>query len=267
MDFIRTRTAKLRSLGKRLLTRRARASNSIAPAPAPEEVEQRQTSSSSRQASSRLRQASSRLRRLTRRAKTRIAPASEKVEQSQASPRQRSSSPRTKTLKREQAIADFSIRNRSKTAARKLQRSVRRARSRAIVSDEECGICLGPMLYPRATRTLICGHTFHRNCIDKWIIIDPSCPTCRQSIEPKRKHHLQQFIPNPGSATISDIKRANALIKGLRNAATIDEAILLLFETQKIIYNMQISDQEEITKKARKAWYKTHDRLQRTTTT
>lgn len=123
------------------------------------------------------------------------------------------------------------------------------------------------MLYPRLTRTLICGHTFHRDCIDEWIKFDPSCPTCRQSIKPKREHHLQQFIPNPGSATISDIKRANALIKGLRNAATIDEAILLLFETQKIISNMQISDQEEITKKARKAWYKTHDRLQRTTTT
>ena len=253
MDFVRNRTAKLRSLVNRF-TRRA--SDRIAPASgevAPRQASSspRQTSSSSRQASPSSRQASSSLRRRAR-ASNRIAPAPEEVvpslspRQASLSPRQRSSSPRTKTLKR------------------KLQKSVRRARTSAIVREEECVICLSLMIYPRLTRTLICGHTFHRKCINEWINIEhhTSCPTCRQSIEPKRKHHLQQFIPIPGSATISDIKRANALIKGLRNAATIDEAILLLSETGIIIKNMQISDQKEMKEAASAVWYETEKRLQ-----
>ena len=253
MDFVRNRTAKLRSLVNRF-TRRA--SDRIAPASgevAPRQASSspRQTSSSSRQASPSSRQASSRLRRRAR-ASNRIAPAPEEVvpslspRQASLSPRQRSSSPRTKTLKR------------------KLQKSVRRARTSAIVREEECVICLSLMIYPRLTRTLICGHTFHRKCINEWINIGRRtiCPTCRRSIEPKRKHHLQQFIPIPGSATISDIKRANALIKGLRNAATIDEALLLLSETDIIINNMQISDKKEMTEAVRAVWYETEKRLQ-----
>ena len=219
----------------------SRSSNRIAPAPATDELPPlvpRQASPSSRQASPSSRQASPSSRQ--------ASPSSR-----QASPRQRSSSPRTKTRKRE-------------LAARKLQKSVRNAKARAIVREEECAICLSPMLYPRLTRTLICGHTFHRKCINEWINIEhhTSCPTCRQSIEPKRKHHLQQFIPIPGSATISDIKRANALIKGLRNAATIDEALLLLSETDIIINNMQISDKKEMTEAVRAVWYETEKRLQ-----
>ena len=253
MDFVRNRTAKLRSFVNRF-TRRA--SNRIAPASgevAPRQASSspRHTSSSSRQASPSSRQASSRLRRRAR-ASNRIAPAPEEVvpslspRQASLSPRQRSSSPRTKTLKR------------------KLQKSVRRARTSAIVREEECVICLSLMIYPRLTRTLICGHTFHRKCINEWINIGRRtiCSTCRRSIEPKRKHHLQQFIPIPGSATISDIKRANALIKGLRNAATIDEALLLLSETDIIINNMQISDKKEMTEAVRAVWYETEKRLQ-----
>ena len=242
MGFIRNKTVKLRSLVKRF-TRRA--SNRTAPAPEELVPSSRQASPSSRQASP-----------------SQASPS--QASPSQASPRQSSSSPRTKTKKREQAIADFSTRYKSKTAVRKLQKSVRRARSRAIVQEEKCAICLSLMIYPRLTRTLICGHTFHRKCINEWINIKhhTSCPICRESIEPKRKHHLQQLIPIPGSATISDINRANALIKGLRNAATMDEAILLLSETEIIIKNMQISDQKEMTEAARAVWYETEKRLQ-----
>ena len=259
MDIIRNGTRKLRSLGRRF-TRRP--TNRIAPAPATDELSPLDPSqASSRQASPRngTRRVRSFVDRFTSRTSNRIAPAPAPEEipslvPSQASSRQRSSSPRTKTRKRE-------------LAARKLQKSVRSARSRAIVRDEECAICLSPMLYPRLTRTLICGHTFHRKCINEYINIEhnTSCPICRQSIEPKRKHDLQRLIPKPGSATIYDIKRANALIKGLRNADTIDEAILLLSETDIIIDNMQISKQRQMREAARAAWYETHDRLQRTT--
>ena len=265
MDFIRTRTAKLRSLGKRLLTRRARASNSIAPTP--EEVEPRQTSSSSRQASSRLRQtssrlrqtssrlrqASSRLRRLTRRARAsnRIAPASEKVEQSQASPRQRSSSPRTKTLKREQAIADISIRNRSKTAARKLQRSVRRA----IKREEECNICLRPMLYPK---TLICGHKFHRKCIDKWTATNPSCPNCRAYIAPETRLSM----PISGNNTANTIGIANELIVRMINAETFDQARGLYDDITRIINSLPRNDDyRRVSNLQWNAWLHVHRRV------
>jgi hypothetical protein len=96
---------------------------------------------------------------------------------------------------------------------------------------EECVICNGTMLYPRLTKTLRCGHRFHRKCIDEWTAINPSCPSCRTSIEPERPYHLQRPISMPISSNInSTVNRVNALIAGLRNAATMIEAINL-FDT------------------------------------
>lgn len=46
--------------------------------------------------------------------------------------------------------------------------------------DSECSICISEYLNNEYYRTLNCGHTFHKRCIDKWIKKNNSCPICRE---------------------------------------------------------------------------------------
>ena len=69
-----------------------------------------------------------------------------------------------------------------------------------IPSDErECKICLGEYregeMLRRMIRTQVdqdglcdelCGHTFHRDCIDRWLREAPTCPVCKLMTMPHR---------------------------------------------------------------------------------
>ena len=45
---------------------------------------------------------------------------------------------------------------------------------------DECPICLDAL---DATATLVCGHIFHRACIDDWATFDSNCPCCNVPID------------------------------------------------------------------------------------
>ena len=45
---------------------------------------------------------------------------------------------------------------------------------------DECPFCL---YAPDASATLVCGHAFHRACIDDWATTEATCPFCRVAIE------------------------------------------------------------------------------------
>ncbi len=44
------------------------------------------------------------------------------------------------------------------------------------LSREECSVCLSSYKDGECARTLACGHNFHKNCIDTWLMINNSCP-------------------------------------------------------------------------------------------
>lgn len=50
----------------------------------------------------------------------------------------------------------------------------------------ECPICYGT-LYPNNTIRTTCAHSFHRECLEKWVFAqnqnDPSCPMCRTELD------------------------------------------------------------------------------------
>ena len=53
-----------------------------------------------------------------------------------------------------------------------------------IKEKHECNICLNDYKHREYKRVLHkCGHTFHKKCIDKWLIQsrEMSCPKCRES--------------------------------------------------------------------------------------
>jgi len=50
--------------------------------------------------------------------------------------------------------------------------------------DSECSICLNELQAPDCVRQLgSCGHTFHRSCIDLWLLRRADCPLCKRSVQ------------------------------------------------------------------------------------
>lgn len=43
----------------------------------------------------------------------------------------------------------------------------------------QCSICLNELIGDNKIRT-ICGHDFHKNCLDDWLHIRNNCPECRK---------------------------------------------------------------------------------------
>jgi hypothetical protein len=41
---------------------------------------------------------------------------------------------------------------------------------------QDCPICL---VSADAPVSLVCGHAFHEACITRWLVVSPTCPTCR----------------------------------------------------------------------------------------
>jgi len=214
----------------------------------------------------------------TRRANYRIAPAP--VEELAAldptapslSPRRVSLSPRTKVVthiqntfrkrkRRTQALADLSKLNSKRRATRRIQKKFRKALANPNL--EECPICYGTMLYPRLTKTIRCGHKFHRKCIDQWTTTNSSCPLCRTSIEPELPYHLQRHISIPISTNINNtVNTINALIAGLANVATMIEANGLINETDVLIASLPESVRGVLMEERNQVWLQTYPRLQ-----
>jgi len=238
-NFLRNTTQKLRNIGKnignRLTTRRA--NYRIAPAPVEELAALDPTVPA----------LSPRLASL--------------------SPRLASLSPRTKVVthiqntfrkrkRRTQALADLSKRR----ATRRIQKKFRKALANPNL--EECPICYGTMLYPRLTKTIRCGHKFHRKCIEQWNATNPSCPFCKASIEPELPHHLRMRISMPTSNINYTINTVNALIAGIANVATMIEAIGLINETDVLIASLPESVRGVLREERNQVWLQTYPRLQ-----
>lgn len=50
--------------------------------------------------------------------------------------------------------------------------------------EQECSICLNTLQPGESIRQLgVCGHQFHKSCIDLWLIRRADCPLCKQSVK------------------------------------------------------------------------------------
>lgn len=48
--------------------------------------------------------------------------------------------------------------------------------------DSTCCICLNDYEPHQDLRVLPCEHHFHKDCVDEWLVVNSTCPTCRTSI-------------------------------------------------------------------------------------
>jgi len=56
------------------------------------------------------------------------------------------------------------------------------AGSQLQTDDLSCPICLNDMVTGEQVRLLTCKHSFHRQCVDEWLRVNATCPSCRKSI-------------------------------------------------------------------------------------
>lgn len=58
------------------------------------------------------------------------------------------------------------------------------AAGRAAGTDEaeKCVICLGEYERDDVIKRLPCGHIFHSECVDRWLKVNRTCPSCKRSI-------------------------------------------------------------------------------------
>ena len=68
-----------------------------------------------------------------------------------------------------------------------------------------CPICLSDMVVGEEVRVLTCKHIFHRLCLDEWLRVNASCPTCRTSIFESKDPVLE----DDGVSSVSPIHGSN----------------------------------------------------------
>ncbi|EEF37267.1 ring finger protein, putative [Ricinus communis] len=76
-------------------------------------------------------------------------------------------------------------------------------------NDQECAVCLSVLQDQEMARSLPnCKHTFHAECIDKWLTSHSTCPICRTEAEPRIQPEPREGpVPAGGAATAPPLEQ------------------------------------------------------------
>ncbi|KAI4306849.1 hypothetical protein L6164_030093 [Bauhinia variegata] len=70
--------------------------------------------------------------------------------------------------------------------------------SNCALEEIECCICLGEFKDGDKLKVLPgCDHSFHSECVDKWLVNQSSCPLCRASLKPDSCSFQRSLFPEP----------------------------------------------------------------------
>jgi E3 ubiquitin-protein ligase RNF38/44 len=75
--------------------------------------------------------------------------------------------------------------------------------------DASCAICLSDYEADEVVRFLPCGHHYHRNCVDKWLVTNKACPFCKRNVdEPPPSTVFSASSPSSPSSTSTVLSSA-----------------------------------------------------------
>ncbi|KAK3184034.1 hypothetical protein Dsin_031320 [Dipteronia sinensis] len=86
-------------------------------------------------------------------------------------------------------------------------------------TETECAVCLSNLENQEMARMLPnCNHTFHAECIDKWLGSHSTCPICRTEAEPR-------LLPEPreGPVAASSVTPTAPLLDGVNSTLSCAE--------------------------------------------
>jgi hypothetical protein len=63
-------------------------------------------------------------------------------------------------------------------------------RVKKLVTADHCVVCQEALPVGTVAKLMPCGHAFHPDCLDKWVLKSNSCPTCRNDEMPSEKQHF-----------------------------------------------------------------------------
>ncbi|CAN6380474.1 unnamed protein product [Urochloa humidicola] len=52
----------------------------------------------------------------------------------------------------------------------------------------ECAVCLQDFVAEDTLRAMPCSHTFHQDCIFRWLRVNHVCPLCRHALPAQQQH-------------------------------------------------------------------------------
>ena len=65
------------------------------------------------------------------------------------------------------------------------------------IGYDECPICLDDLPSNGENKKLICGHVFHKNCINRWLDVSSICPLCRKPVPYKSDLFIGKYVLIP----------------------------------------------------------------------
>lgn len=89
----------------------------------------------------------------------------------------------------------------------------------SVAGGAQCAVCLGEMLRSELVRTLPCpsampeGHSFHRECIDRWLLTRRTCPLCSADCS-----QLCRRLPGFGPRGTDSASRRTTSMRGPHNS-------------------------------------------------
>ncbi|CAE7811213.1 RNF149 [Symbiodinium sp. CCMP2456] len=63
--------------------------------------------------------------------------------------------------------------------------------------EETCAVCLENFQDGDSVRVLRCRHTFHTECVDRWLAVNRLCPLCKQDVAPTWKERKDVTVSRP----------------------------------------------------------------------
>ncbi|KAK6919731.1 Zinc finger, RING-type [Dillenia turbinata] len=96
----------------------------------------------------------------------------------------------------------------------------------------ECTVCLSVMEDDDMARTLPnCNHTFHMECIDKWLSTRSTCPICRAEAPPRPAGPIPQPVLSP---TVENVNGDEICVEGTSTSSSNDHVVAQCSSTKVV---------------------------------